>query len=102
MVIGERFAWAHLPKTGGDATRRMLLSVPGLATVGDPADSNDKHLPFFAREREIEGKLLVMNIRRLPAWTLSAAHHRAAHGVHPEYVPLALESMMVALKAPTR
>jgi hypothetical protein len=92
MVIGERFAWAHLPKTGGDATRRMLLSVPGLASFGDPADSNDKHLPFFAREREIEGKLLVMNIRRLPAWTLSAAHHRAAHGVHPEYVPLALES----------
>ena len=70
----------------------MLLSVPGLASFGDPADSNDKHLPFFAREPEIEGKLLVMNIRRLPAWTLSAAHHRAAHGVHPEYVPLALES----------
>jgi hypothetical protein len=92
MVIGERFAWAHLPKTGGDATQRMLLSVSGLAYFADPPESNDKHLPFFAREREIEGKLLVMNIRRLPAWTLSAAHHRAKHGVHPEYAPLALES----------
>jgi hypothetical protein len=92
MVIGERFAWAHVPKTGGDATQRMLLSVPGLAYFADPAESNDKHLPFFAREREIEGKLLVMNIRRLPAWTLSAAHHRAKHGTHPEYVPLPLES----------
>jgi hypothetical protein len=92
MVIGERFAWAHLPKSGGDATHRMLLSVPGLACFADPPDSNDKHLPFFSRERQIEGKLLVMNIRRLPAWTLSAAHHRAAHGVHPEYVPLPLES----------
>lgn len=92
MVIGERFAWAHLPKTGGDATQRMLLSVSGLAYFADPPESNDKHLPFFAREREVEGKLLVMNIRRLPAWTLSAAHHRAKHGVHPEYVPLAVES----------
>jgi hypothetical protein len=92
MVIGELFAWAHLPKTGGDATQRMLLSVSGLAYFADPPESNDKHLPFFAREREIEGKLLVMNIRRLPAWTLSAAHHRAKHGVHPEYVSLGLES----------
>jgi hypothetical protein len=40
----------------------------------------------------VSGKLLVMNIRRLPAWTLSAAHHRAAHGVHPKYRPLPLQS----------
>jgi hypothetical protein len=33
-----------------------------------------------------------MNIRRLPAWALSGAHHKAAHGVHPEYRPLSLES----------
>ncbi len=92
MVIGEHFAWAHLPKTAGDATARMFQAVPGLVRFADPADSNDKHLPFFAREAEIEGKLRVMNIRRLPAWTLSAAHHRAAHGVHPEYQPLPLET----------
>lgn len=92
MIIGERFAWAHLPKAGGDATHAMLASVPGLVRFADPPDSNDKHLPFFAREAEIAGKLLVMNIRRLPAWTLSGAHHKAAHGVHPDYRPLPLES----------
>ena len=92
MVIGAAFAWAHLPKTAGDTTHAMLTAVPGLATFADPADSNDKHLPFFAREAEVSGKLLVMNIRRLPAWTLSAAHHRASHGVHPEYRPLALQT----------
>jgi hypothetical protein len=92
LVIGDRFAWAHLPKTAGDATQLMLSAVPGLVRFADPPDSNDKHLPFFARESEVAGKLLVMNIRRLPAWTLSGAHHKARHGVHPEYRPLPLET----------
>ncbi len=92
MVIGDRFAWAHLPKTAGDATARMFAVVPGLVCFADPADSNDKHLPFFAREPEVTGKLLVMNIRRLPAWMLSGAQHKSAHGVHPEYRPMPLQT----------
>jgi hypothetical protein len=70
----------------------MLASVPGLVQFADALDSNDKHLPFFAREQEVAGKLLAMNIRRLPAWALSGAQHKAAHGVHPEYEPLPLET----------
>jgi hypothetical protein len=93
MVIGCRFAWAHLPKTGGDATRAMLMSVPGLVRFADPVDSNDKHMPFFGREAEVSGKLLVMNIRRLPAWVLSGAQHKARHGLHPDYRPAPLESL---------
>jgi len=92
MIIGDSFAWAHLAKTGGDATYLMLCAVPGLVRFADPPDSNDKHAPFFAREDRVRGKLLVMNIRRLPAWTLSAAHHAAAVGLHPEYRPLPLET----------
>ena len=92
MVIGRRFAWAHLPKTAGDATHSMLVSVPGLVQFADPLNSNDKHLPFFGREAEVAGKLLAMNIRRLPAWALSGAQHKARHGVHPEYRPLPLET----------
>jgi hypothetical protein len=34
----------------------------------------------------------VMNIRRLPAWTLSAGHHAAKYGVHPDYNPIPLPS----------
>ena len=92
MVIGERFAWVHVPKTGGDATYEMFAAVPGLILDSDPLDSNDKHLGFWAREREVAGKLLVMNIRRLPAWSLSAAHHKAAVGLHPSFEPLPLAS----------
>jgi hypothetical protein len=92
MVIGRRFAWAHLPKTAGDATALMFGAIPGLVSFADPLDSNDKHLPFFAREDEVRDRLLVMNIRRLPAWTLSAAQHRARHGLHPDYRPLPLET----------
>jgi hypothetical protein len=93
MVITRRFAWAHLPKTGGDATAAMFAAVPGLVEFADPRDSNDKHMPFFGREAEVSGKLLVMNIRRLPAWALSGAQHKARHGVHPEYTPLPLETV---------
>lgn len=92
MVITGAFAWAHLPKTGGDATYRMLLAVPGLVQFADPLESDDKHLPFFAREDRIAGRLRVMNIRRLPAWALSGAQHRAAHGLAPAYRPEPLES----------
>ncbi|MFL5822915.1 MAG: hypothetical protein ACJ764_05670 [Solirubrobacteraceae bacterium] len=92
MVIGRRFAWAHLPKTGGDATQAMFTAVPGLVRFADPPDSNDKHMPFFGREAEVAGKLLVMNIRRLPAWVLSGAQHKSRHGVHPDYRPGPLES----------
>jgi hypothetical protein len=92
MVIGRRFAWAHLPKTAGDATTAMLLAVPGLVEFADPPASNDKHLPFWGREADVEGKLLAMNIRRLPAWVLSGAQHKARHGVHPDYEPTPLES----------
>ena len=53
MIIAERFAWAHLPKTGGDATHTMFAAVPGLILFADDPHSNDKHLPFFAREREV-------------------------------------------------
>jgi hypothetical protein len=93
MVIGRRFAWAHLPKTGGDATQAMLMAVPGFVEFADPSDSNDKHMPFFGREAEVSGKLLVMNIRRLPNWALSGAEHRARHGLHPDYRPQPLESL---------
>ena len=92
MVITEQFAWAHLPKTGGDATHKMLCAIPGLVRFADPLDSNDKHMPFFGREDEIAGKLLVMNIRRLPAWVISGAHHRSKYGEFPDYTPQPLQT----------
>ena len=88
MVIGESFAWAHLPKTGGDATLSMFKLFPDLVEFADPDDSNDKHAQFRSRAQQIRGKLLVMNIRRLPAWVLSRAQHASRWGIYPGYEPI--------------
>jgi hypothetical protein len=75
MVIGERFAWAHLPKTGGMATERMFRLFPALIVFADPDDTDEKHATFRARRRMLNGKLLAMNLRRLPFWVLSRAQY---------------------------
>jgi hypothetical protein len=93
VVITDRFAWAHLPKAAGDATAKMLAAVPGLVRYQTPIGSNEKHAGFWVHAEAIEGKLRVMNIRRLPSWILSAAHHKAISGLHPDYKPLPMPSV---------
>ena len=92
MVITDEMVWAHLPKAAGTATQEMIAGVPGLVLFQMPIDSNDKHDAFWAHGEAVEGKMRAMNIRRLPSWMLSAAHHRATMGVFPEYEPLPLTS----------
>jgi hypothetical protein len=87
MVIGERFAWAHLPKTGGDTTRGLFELFPGLIRHADPSDTNAKHDTFHDRREAIAGKTLAMNFRRLPEWVLSRAHHVSREGLWPQYRP---------------
>jgi hypothetical protein len=92
MVIGEKFAWAHLPKTGGDATLELFLLFPEVIVLADIEDSNAKHATFSERENEVAGKALLMNLRRLPFWVLSRAQHVARWGVHPDYEPIPMAS----------
>jgi hypothetical protein len=92
MVIGERFAWGHIPKTGGDATQALFGLFPELIVSADPHDTNRKHSLFRDREAEVAGKLLALNIRRLPSWVLSRTQHEATRGVYPEYRPLPMQS----------
>jgi hypothetical protein len=80
MVIGERFAWAHLQKTGGDATLAMFQQFPSLILHADPRDEPDKHTPFGDREELVRGKVLACNIRRLPTYQLSWGVWRARPG----------------------
>lgn len=94
MVIGDRFAWGHLEKTGGDATLQLFGEVPEVVRFADPFDTHDKHCPFRDRESDVRGKLLALNIRRLPAWILSKAQHMAQHGIYPDYEPGAMASPM--------
>jgi hypothetical protein len=92
MVIGERFAWGHLPKAAGEATRAMFLNVPDLVQFSDPSGSWEAHKTFAQRREEVSGKVLALNIRRLPAWLLSREQHRSRWGVHPENRPMPMPS----------
>lgn len=88
MVIGEGFAWSHLPKTGGDATARMFEVVGHLVLASDPPSSHEKHESFTSREAHTgldltEARRRIVNIRRLPAWLLSSARHQERHYAVP-------------------
>jgi len=85
VIVGERFVWAHIPKTGGDATATMIQRVPRLVVTADPLGDHAKHLSFHHRRESIAGKPLVANIRRLPAWALSYMRHREQYGQWPDY-----------------
>jgi hypothetical protein len=80
MVIGEKFAWGHLPKTAGNATYGMFRVFPELIVFADPTNTQAKHASFGEREEQVAGKLLVLNIRRLPAWMLSWSQHQVRMG----------------------
>jgi hypothetical protein len=92
MIIGKQFVWGHLGKTGGDATLTLFHLFPELIVYADEMRSQSKHDNFAAREHEIKGKLLFLNIRKLPSWLLSRAQHRARYGVYPDYEPLPMPS----------
>jgi hypothetical protein len=87
MIVSQEFVWAHIPKTGGDATALMLQQVPRLIVFADPPHDHAKHLDLDRRRGSIEGKQLVANMRRLPSWALSYARHRERFGEWPDYAP---------------
>jgi hypothetical protein len=92
MVIGDDFAWAHMPKTAGTATTTMFEAFDDLVRFADSPEGEDAHRTFEDRRLEVEGKLLVLNLRRLPAWVVSRAHYVSRHGVHPDFVPIPMPS----------
>ena len=92
MVIGERFAWAHLPKTAGMATTALFRLFPELIVFQDLDHNNDKHTHFRERRDQVSGKVLAMNLRRLPFWVLSRAQYVARWGIHPDYTPIPMDS----------
>lgn len=81
MVISERFAWGHAKKTGGDAALAYFMLFPQLIQYADDVNSPAKHTSFAERLDQVKGKQLVLNIRRLPAWVLSWAQHKAKYPI---------------------
>jgi hypothetical protein len=92
MVIGKEFAWAHIPKTGGCTTLALFEMFPELLESTDPHDSNTKHALFRDREDQIQGRMLLCTIRRLPEWMLDRAVHETIEGLWPEYEPRPMRS----------
>ena len=87
MVIGHGFVWAHMPKTGGDATHALFALLPHLVAHADSRNHWKKHDPFSVRQREANVDLTtarkrILNIRRLPAWMWSYTQHQLLHYGH--------------------
>ena len=95
MIVSQKFVWAHVPKTGGDATAAMIRQVPRLIELADPAGDRAKHLSFDQRRGSIRGKLLVANMRRLPSWAVSYVDHLRHFGQWPDYEPQAVRGLDV-------
>jgi hypothetical protein len=66
----------------------MWRLFPELILRADDESDHAKHATFLDRVTEVKGKLLVLNLRRLPSWNLSHAQHEAQGGVFPDYQPL--------------
>lgn len=82
MIVGDGFVWAHLPKTGGDATAAMFDVVSRIVTERDDPRSQRKHRSIAAAVDDgldLGGRETVCNLRRLPAWLLSSARHQERH-----------------------
>jgi len=75
MVVGEKFAWVHVPKTGGDSTHLLFHQIDqgGLRFI----DGVEKHNSF--RQEEIAGLNRISNIRRLPSLLKSWSVHYSQH-----------------------
>lgn len=75
MVIGDKFAWVHIPKTGGDSTHLLFreLENDSLRFIDGPEKHNS-----FQREG-ITDLDRISNIRRLPALLKSWAVHYSQH-----------------------
>jgi hypothetical protein len=87
MVIGHHFAWGHLGKTGGNCTLALFRLFPRIVITSDNTNTPMKHATFKMRESQVCGKRLVLNLRRLDAWTLSFAQHRSKYGRPPDHRP---------------
>lgn len=77
MIVGSNFAYAHVPKTGGDATAVYLRALVPCAF--DLPFEARKHDPFWERSECYAKQHRLCGIRRLPDWTWSMMHELSAH-----------------------
>jgi hypothetical protein len=80
LIIGERFIWLHLPKTGGTSASRLFAELAIPSVVADDQSLDSKHESIEARlpdwDQGQNSKAIYITLRRLPQWLLSDWHHK--------------------------
>ena len=71
MVIGERFVWGHIPRTGGDITSMMFEQCFKMGMINSRDSIADTHKHDHFSLRNVEDREKVLNIRRLPSFVMS-------------------------------
>ncbi len=92
MVVTKTFVWAHLPKTAGDMVATIFAQFPEIIEYADPLREQAKHAFFSDRPDLVGGRRRALSIRRLASWHLSYANHKSQNGLHPDYVPLPMDT----------
>lgn len=90
MIIGESFIWLHFPKAAGTTTAAALLENFGTDSSIEFDDTGQGepvwHETVAQRERRtgvsLDGRDVLANIRRLPAYVLSKIHY--TESLNPE------------------
>jgi hypothetical protein len=71
MVIHEKFAYGHIPRTGGNAVHGYFgIFKKALHLKVDQINQHIKHASFAQRGID-NGRLLLLTCRRLPNWYIS-------------------------------
>ena len=94
MIIGRAVSPGRTcRRPAGTATQRCSRRCPDLVEYADRDRLQRQARRLLGQGGAIAGKLLSMNIRRLPSWILSAAHHKAVSGVWPDFEPLPMPTV---------
>lgn len=100
MIVGHRFAWGHIPRTGGEITTELFVTANmllGGRLLNGPQVTSSHRIHDTFRQRNIGDEVtLALNIRRLPeflmSWIVMCAGRLREHepkcfrgGVWPDY-----------------
>lgn len=83
MIIGDRFLWLHLPKTGGTSMNRLFRERALTEVQVDDDDTPAKHDSVHLRESRsnwrVGNRYRFITARRLDAWLVSDWKHKRRH-----------------------
>lgn len=83
MIIGERFVWLHLPKTGGTTMNRLFRDQQLSGITVDSDDVSAKHDSIKLRVSQTNAlfanKARFITMRRLEEWLISDWFHKRRH-----------------------